>query len=382
MYVARQFEGMAVQETEGLERPQDEIARLSAHTVVDTDIHEIVRDKSDFAAYLESPWKEKVTHQLRTDEPLARGFTGTLPIDIDPQPYGLGEDVTPLTPAGIDAFMDQFNTDYALLHGSMIETITIIPEKEFAAALCAAYNDFLLEQYLDEFDGLKSLIRVAPQAPERAVEEIDRLADESEMHGVHIPAAPPNRLLGDSVYEPIFEAADDHGLPISIHPASTNLPWAGMWGGPSLESSAEIHSVLSNSTRSHIPSLIFQGIPEKYPNLEFVVLEQGVSWLPGIQGRMDRAYERREHELPWLEKKPSEYLRNQFYFGTQPMEDVAGPGQLMKILDTIDAGDMLVYSSDWPHFDFDYPSMLTIPHLEEEVERKIFGGNAMDVFDI
>jgi len=171
MYVARQFEGMVVQETEGLERPQDEIARLSAHTVVDTDIHEIVRDKSDFAAYLESPWKEKVTHQLRTDEPLARGFTGTLPIDIDPQPYGLGEDVTPLTPAGIDAFMDQFNTDYALLHGSMIETITIIPEKEFAAALCAAYNDFLLEQYLDEFDGLKSLIRVAPQAPERAVED-------------------------------------------------------------------------------------------------------------------------------------------------------------------------------------------------------------------
>jgi predicted TIM-barrel fold metal-dependent hydrolase len=373
---------MATQETDGQAQAKQEIQRLKGNTVVDCDIHEIVTDPNVLEPYLDSPWAERVEHVTSTSDPLSQSIIGTQPHDVDPAPLGLGDDISPVSPEGVAAFMDRFHTDYVILHGHTIEAISDVPEKEFAAALCSAYNDFLLDEYLDEHEGFKTSIRVPPQHPRAAVEEIDRLANESDMVGVHIPAAASDRLLGDSKYEPIYAAAAEKGLPIDVHPSQVNIPWAGTWGGPWLQSSVEIVSLISHSGIAHIPSLIFQGIPDNYPELDFLFVEQGVVWIPAVQGRMDKNYQQRKHALPWLERKPSEYLQESFYFGTQPMEDAAGPANLMRVLNHIDAEDMLVYTSDWPHFDFDYPSLLTLPELSDSAERKIFGENAMEIFDL
>lgn len=370
-----------VRETTGQLKSTEAIERLEQYTVVDCDVHEIVTDPSVFTDYLDEPWRSRVNHITSTDDPLTQSVIGTQPHDVDPTPHGLDDGVTPTTPEGMKNFMDRFNADYLIFHGHEVEGIADVPDREFAAELCAAYNDYMLDQYLDEYEGFKSSIRVAPQAPERAAEEIYRLADEKDMVAVHIPAA-PNGLLGNPEFDPIYQAAEDVGLSVDYHPSQSNIPWSGLWGGPWLQSTAEFMGVYGHHMMAHIPNLIFEGVPERFPNVKHVFIEQGVTWIPWLMGRMDKYYERRGHVLPELEMKPSEYLKEYFYFGTQPIEDVAGPGQISALFEMMDAKELLVYTTDFPHFDFDYPSALTIPGMDEETERRIFGENALDVYRI
>lgn len=367
-----------VTRTTGDETSKNAIDRLEQYTVVDCDVHEINIDPSVYAKYLDDPWKRRVERIARTDEPLGGNLVGNFNFDLDPTPHGLDEGIKTTTPEGLRAFMDRFNTDYIVLHGHLFEAISTVPERDWAAALCRAYNEYLLDEFIDPDDGIMGSIRVPTQAPQQAAQEIRRLASHDGMVSVHIASA-PQELLGNPKYEPIYEAAEDEGIPIDYHVGFSNPPWNGVFGAPNLHSTVEVMSAYNQHNMAHIPDLIFQGIPEKYPDLDHIFVEQGIAWLPWMLGRMDKNYERCKHELPWLERLPSEYFNDNFYLTTQPIEEVAGPQQLARIFEMIDAKNTLMYTSDFPHFDFDYPSVLTIPGLDEEIERAIFGGNAMDV---
>jgi predicted TIM-barrel fold metal-dependent hydrolase len=362
----------------GLEATKEMTERVKEYTVVDMDIHEIPSPRECYLEHIDDEYKNRVKNIISTDEPLKRALGTGLSADLDPSPHGLPEEVTPMTPEGIKAFMDFFNTDYVVLHGHQGESLAAVSEKKFAMALCRAYNDFVLEEFLSHAEGIKGSIRVPPQAPHLAAEEIDRLADESEMAAVHISFSHPDRLLGDSYYDPIYEAAEDHGFPIDYHPGNPYPAYGGHSGGPvQLESS--LGDRIANTTQmgmSHVSSIVFQGVPERFPDLEHLFVEIGIAFLPFLMGKMDKNYDRRNHALKWLEQKPSDYLKEHFYFSNQPLEETAGTQNLRKIFDMIDARELLIYSTDFPHFNVDYPSILNIPQLDEETERAIFGENA------
>jgi predicted TIM-barrel fold metal-dependent hydrolase len=49
----------------------------------------------------------------------------------------------------------------------------------------------------------------------------------------------------------------------------------------------------------------------------------------------------------------------------------------------MNAETQLLYSSDYPHWDFDLPSVIyDLPCLSEQAKRNILGGNAIQVFGI
>ena len=51
--------------------------------------------------------------------------------------------------------------------------------------------------------------------------------------------------------------------------------------------------------------------------------------------------------------------------------------------DMINAKSNLLYASDWPHFDFDTPSVIyDIPFLDEQAKRNILGLNAANLFGL
>ncbi|GAB3036508.1 amidohydrolase family protein [Natronobiforma cellulositropha] len=371
---------MELEQTDGQVDSIEALERIDEYTVVDSDVHEIVAYSTEFARYVPEPYKNRVKHQLTTNDPLAKSLVGSFPFDLDPTPHELGSEVKTTTPEGIMAFMDRFNTDYVVLHGHQLEGITDVPEQDFAIALCQAYNDYLLDNFLDGNEGLKGSIRIAPQAPEKSAEEIRRLGDETDMVSVHANFS-SNTLLGDPQCEPIFEAAADVGLPMDYHPSFPNPPWGQLYGVANLQTDVANIAAYNQAAMSLVSNIVFQGIPEKYPDVEHVFLEGGVAWIPWLVGRMDKNYERRKDHLPWLEQKPSEYVREYFYWGTQPLEDPAGGVNLKQLMQMIGI-DSLLYTSDFPHLDFDYPTVLTIPKLTPEEERKVFGENALSVLDI
>lgn len=365
-------------ESDGLEATRNMTERIKDYTVVDMDIHEIPDPRECYLEYIDDEYRDRVKNIVTTDEPLKRALGTGISADLDPSPHGLPDEVTPMTPEGIEAFMDFFHTDYVVLHGHQGESLAAVSDKKFAMALCRAYNDYVLDTFLPHAEGIKGSIRIPPQAPHLAAEEIDRLADEPEMVAVHISFSHPDRLLGDSYYDPIYEAASDNDLPIDYHPGNPYPAYGGHSGGPvQLDSSLEDR--IANPPQmgmSHLASMIFQGVPERYPDLEHLFVEIGVAFLPFLMGKMDKNWDRRKHDIDWLEQKPSEYLKDNFYFSNQPLEETAGDQNLRKVFDMIDAEELLIYSTDFPHFNVDYPSVLNIPRLDEEAERAIFGENA------
>jgi uncharacterized protein len=103
--------------------------------------------------------------------------------------------------------------------------------------------------------------------------------------------------------------------------------------------------------------------------------EFGTTWLPFVMWRMDQEYRANREDVPWLTRPPSEYIRESVRLTTQPLEEPADPTDLHKVLGAIDAADLLLYSSDYPHHDFDNPRIV-LRKFPEEWRERIFYANA------
>ena len=131
----------------------------------------------------------------------------------------------------------------------------------------------------------------------------------------------------------------------------------------------------------HMTNWVVNGIPERFPGLKSIWIESGLAWIPFLMQRLDNEYMMRSSEAPALKKLPSDYMRDMF-FSTQPMEmtDMAALEQTFRMMK---AETQLLYSSDYPHWDFDLPSTIyDLPFLSEQAKRNILGGNARKVFNL
>ena len=101
--------------------------------------------------------------------------------------------------------------------------------------------------------------------------------------------------------------------------------------------------------------MMFEGVFERFPGVRFAFLECGGTWVPWYLDRMDEEYEHRgDEEAPALTRKPSTFVYEggPLFFGCEAEERMLGP-----TLDII-GDDTVMYASDWPHWDGDYPKSL------------------------
>jgi predicted TIM-barrel fold metal-dependent hydrolase len=143
----------------------------------------------------------------------------------------------------------------------------------------------------------------------------------------------------------------------------------------------EYHTGVTMQAQYHLVSLITSGALVKYPNLHVVFNEYGVAWLPFVMWRLDMEYRAARDELPWLTELPSEYIRQRVRFTTQPLEEPNNPQDLVTLLSLVGGEDMLMFSSDYPHWDADNPDR-TLRGFSEEARYKIFYDNARRLLNL
>jgi len=120
---------------------------------------------------------------------------------------------------------------------------------------------------------------------------------------------------------------------------------------------------------------------QKFNADEAHFVESGLAWIPFMMQRFDNEYMMRTSEAPALKRLPSDYMR-EMYFASQPLE-ITDMGLLKETFRVINAETQLVYSSDYPHWDFDLPSTIyDLPFLSEQAKRNILGGNAIRLFNL
>ncbi|WP_136602820.1 amidohydrolase family protein [Salinigranum halophilum] len=284
--------------------------------------------------------------------------------------------------------MDEFGIDYSVITPTMTNGIATVNNDEMAVGLAQAYNDWVLAEVLDRHEGLYTSVTIAPQDPHRAAEEIDRLADEDGVVGVLMPIGGLQPPAGARCYDPIYQAAEDHGLTMLYHGSTGQMGdhWPTMRKG--LETNAE------DVTLSH-PMMVFpnfvttmlRGVTERFPNLKHLFQEAGVAAVPYFIWRLDDQYLSKGEEIPHLTKLPSEYIYDDglVYFTTQPVGHTArSPSDLAKAIE-LAGPEIMVYAADLPHAAFDPPSELfnrIAGQLDDDDVRKIMGETAIDLFDL
>jgi predicted TIM-barrel fold metal-dependent hydrolase len=248
---------------------------------------------------------------------------------------------------------------------------------DFAAALSRGVNDWQIENWVKPEPRLRAGIVVPQEDAAFAASEIDRRA--SDRRFVQVIFSPrASDPIGHRRYWPIYEAAERNDLPLGLHSA-------GFSGGhPSTPSGwptyyMQEHYSFFTAMQTVVTSLIFEGVFERFPKLKVVLIEGGFTWAPALGWRMDKHWERMRSEIPHVKRPPSEYLRENFWFTTQPIEEPAQPEHLAEIIGWL-GWDRLIFSSDYPHWDFDHPRHVFKFHLSDEQKAKVFRENAKAVY--
>ena len=97
--------------------------------------------------------------------------------------------------------------------------------------------------------------------------------------------------------------------------------------------------------------------------------------------RMDQNWRNFRAEVPWLHKAPSEYVFEHIRMTSQPMEEPEKPEFMNYILEMIHAEKTLIFSTDYPHWDNDFPKQ-TFTKVSEELKQRIFYDNAAELFGL
>jgi predicted TIM-barrel fold metal-dependent hydrolase len=135
----------------------------------------------------------------------------------------------------------------------------------------------------------------------------------------------------------------------------------------------------ATSSQALVTSLIMEGVFERYRDLKVVLIESGFGWLPALGWRLDKHWKRMRDEVPHLRRAPSEYIREHIWVTTQPMEEAESPEHLIDVMSWIGL-DRILFSSDYPHWDFDDPFRALPPSLTDAQRRNIYAGNAKALY--
>lgn len=302
------------------------------------------------------------------------GFRG----DAKPETGGIpGSDPALLR----EDLMGEEPTTYPILNAAGILLFSASPQRGYAQDLATAYNEWFLDKWLSFDDRFCGSIVVAPQQPERAAEEIRRLGDHPQVRQVLMGSA-TETPLGRETYWPIYEAATDHDLPVAVHPGSVGHGLCPPPTGAGYPSTFyELHTIAPAHYFSQLVSLVADEVFVEYPDLDFVFIEGGFTWALSAMWRLDRNWERLPDDVSGLASPPSEYVKEHCWFGTQPIPEPDDWNQLLRLMDMMDAEEMLLYCSDYPHWDTDSLEH-GLPNWQDPLRSQVQYENAKQLYDL
>lgn len=337
--------------------------------IVDADVHEMMPSIRALLPYLAREWHQFIDSGWSYPFFFSYGYpteAGFARADAVPESGPAGSDFDLMR----EQLLDPFSVEVAILT-SLFFPGDMRVQYQFGNALASAYNDWITEEWLSRDPRLRGSVCVNVNDPEAAGAEIDRVGARAGY--VQVMLGPNNVGYGETRYDPIFAAAARNGLNIGLHPsarANTAL------GYPELLAEWRTLGPVQH-LQSHLVSIVMHGVLERYPDLRVTFIESGWTWLPHLLWRIDENYRSLRMEVPWLKLPPSDYIHRQVRFTSQPMEMLTAD-QFTSILELMGGDHMLLFSSDYPHWDFDSPMRGFPANLPADVVRKVQYQNAKD----
>jgi predicted TIM-barrel fold metal-dependent hydrolase len=343
-------------------------------TRIDCDIHPSVGGtRTTLLPYLDDHWKEQVVSRAIDGLDLT-SYPPNMPLSgrADWRPAA-GKPASELAMVQRGAF-DQLGASHAICN--VLYGAQAVFDPYMAAAFCKAINDWIVAEWLSRDSRLRASIMVPMQAPDLAVEEIERRAGDDRFVSILV-LAQGEALLGRRQYWPVWQAAEKHKLPLAIHAGSQYRGAPSSVGWPSYR--YEYYFVEAHAFQAQLLSLIYEGVFGKFPGLKVVLMESGVTWLPGFMWRSDKTWRGVRGEVPWVTLPPSALVREHVRLTVQPIDAPADPAQLGRIIEQLGSDDMLLFATDYPHWQFDGDKVLA-PGLPARLRQRILLDNPLQTF--
>ncbi len=342
---------------------------------VDCDLHPSPRDIRAILPYMDEFWREQVI--LRGIDRSALNLA-SYPLNA---PTSCRPDFRPsASPPGSDFDMlktqalDGFGLRYGIcntLHGALA-----LRSEDMAAAFCRALNDWMTKEWLDRDPRLRASILIPFEGSDLAVEEIARCAKDPRFVSV-LMLAMPEMPVGRRNYWPIYAAAQEHGLTVSIHAGSTfrQPPTSIGWPSTLIEDNLAQSAAFENA----LLSLIAEGVFSRFPKLKVAFLEAGFMWLPSFMWRAGKTWRGVRPEVPWVDRPPAEFVREHVRLSIQPYDAPPDADDLRVVLEQIGSDELLLFSTDYPHWQFD--GLEALPKaFPRDLARKILVENPLQAF--
>ena len=273
--------------------------------------------------------------------------------------------------------MTAIGIDYQVVFPTALLALGMHPDPGIETAMAWAYTRWLTEEILPHSPHVRTMVYLPMNQPEACLRFVERFGDNPGVVGFMVTSA-RYRPVHANEYMRLYGAIQERGLPLCFH--AIYHQQERMFEG--MNKFLSVHAlgfIFYNLV--HITNMVVNGIPERFPRLKLLWIEGGLAWIPFLMQRLDNEYLMRSSEAPLLKKLPSDYMR-EMYYTSQPIEN--NDHALMEsTFRAMNAETQLLFSSDYPHWDFNLPSTIwDLPFLSEAAKRRILGQNAWDLFGL
>jgi predicted TIM-barrel fold metal-dependent hydrolase len=241
------------------------------------------------------------------------------------------------------------------------------------------YNDWITEYCSAAPDRLFGIACIAAFDIGRAVEELERCKRAGLRGALVWQVPPPDLPFAGPHYERLWAAAQELEMPVNMHILTGHAyPYPRDFGPKVIQNTFKtgVNAKLLHAANA-VSDLIATGVPERYPRLKFVLVENEISWLPFVLSQYDK-YAKRRNIASDLKLAPSEYFERNFYatfFNDVPAGWVLGHWGTMNCM----------WSNDYPHPNSTWPKSREViardlGHLPAAARRRLLAENVRELY--
>lgn len=274
------------------------------------------------------------------------------------------------------AHMDALGVQTQVLYPTLfIFPLTDDPEVELA--LTSSYNRWLAGISSQAPQRLRWTALLPYLSPDRALAEMNWAAGQGAC-GVFLRAMEGGRPLLDRYFDPFYREASRLNLPVCIHSGNGSTALGNVYMPNTAAYPVQPFALGKLSVVDTVHYLVMNGVPARFPDLRWGIIETGASWIPylwhDIRARMERRHGKK------LSETFSMLQDNRIYVTCQSDDDLA---YILKF-----AGeDNLVIGSDYGHSDTSSEleflrSLSGNRELSERVVDKILDANARALYGL
>jgi aminocarboxymuconate-semialdehyde decarboxylase len=266
--------------------------------------------------------------------------------------------------------MEQEGVDTQIL--TLTTPGTHVESPAVAIKLASLVNDCFAKIVAERGPRFGAMATLPLNDPAASVREFRRATEQLGFPGAMLFSNVNGGALADEKYWPLYEAANERGAVLHIHPTNPKdvSQMEQYWLMP-------LVGFLFDTTVA-AAHLVFSGVAERFPRIQWVLGHLGGA-IPILAERLDRGYYAFKECRARIQRPPSDYLKTWYY------DTVNFDHDALKLGIAFAGVNNILAASDYPHAIGSIPLMkksINGLDISDTDKAKIFGGNAARVYGL